>query len=80
LPDYKNINDKQHKGLLGIIASGLGGLFVAGAIYGGGLWLALIVLRRTGTIENIISYRNCLYLAYIYVCIRAYDNQVFGKK
>lgn len=80
MPDYKNIKNEQHKSLLSIVLTGLGGFLVAGAIYGGGLWGALVVLRYANAIDTIVAYRNCVLLGYIYVLARAYDKQMFGKK
>lgn len=78
--NYKNIKGEQHKSLVSIIFSAIGALLVAGAIYGGALWGALLVLRSAGVTGSIMSYRNCVLVAYIYVIIRSYDNQLFGKK
>lgn len=70
----------EPKSLTSIVMSGIGGLFVSGVIYGGGLWLLLLLLRHSGQIDNIISYRNCVLISYIYVCVRAYDRQIFSSK
>ena len=78
--NYKNIKDEKHKSLVSIIFSAIGALFVAGAIYGGALWGVLVVLRHASVIDSIMSYRNCVLVAYIYVILRSYDNQLFGKK
>ena len=78
--NYKNIKDEQHKSLVSVVFSAIGALLVAGAIYGGGLWGVLVVLRHASVIDSIMSYRNCVFVAYIYAIIRSYDNQLFGKK
>ena len=78
--DYKNIKSEEHKGLVSVVFSVVGALLVAGAIYGGALWGVLVVLRHASVIDSIMSYRNCVLVAYIYVAIRSYDNQLFGKK
>jgi len=80
LRDYKNIKSEEHKGLVSVVFSVVGALLFAGAIYGGGLWAVLLVLRRAEVIDSIMSYRNCVFVAYVYVILRSYDNQLFNKK
>ena len=72
--------DEQHQGLLSIVLFGLGGVLIAGSLFGAGLWATLLVLRSSGAIDTIISYRNCVLLGYIYVFFRSYDKQMFRNK
>lgn len=72
--------DEQHKGLLSILFFGVGAVLVAGSLFGAGLWATLLVLRSSGVIDTIVSYRNCVLLGYIYVFIRSYDKQMFRNK
>ena len=69
----------EDKSLVSIIASGIGGLLISGAIFGSGLWSALLVLRSASIVETIISYRHCVLLGYIYVIFRTYNKQLFNK-
>ena len=78
--DYRELKDKEEKGFITVAFTVIGALLFAGAIYGGGLWGVLLVLRRAEVIDNIMSYRNCVFIAYIYVLLRSYDNQLFTKK
>jgi len=80
LHSHRNTKGEQHKSLVTVVFSAIGALLVAGAIYGGGLWGVLVVLRHASVIDSIMSYRNCVFVAYIYVILRSYDNQLFGKK
>jgi len=72
--------DQQQKTLSNLILATLGGVAIAGAIYGLILWCLLLVLRQANVISEIVSYRWCVVIAYIYVISRTYDKQLFSKK
>ena len=78
--NHRELKDKESKGFFFHAFSIIGALLFAGAIYGGGLWGILLVLRRAEVIDSIMSYRNCVLVAYTYVLLRSYDNQLFNKK
>jgi hypothetical protein len=39
-----------------------------------------LVLRQADVITEILSYRWCVVVAYIYVVFRSYDKQLFSNK
>lgn len=78
--DYRELKEQKDKGFIAVAFSVIGALLFAGAIYGGGLWGVLLVLRRAEVIDSIMSYRNCVLVSYVYVLLRSYDNQLFSKK
>ena len=56
------------------------GFLWLGFVYGVSLWSALLVLRHEQVIDDIISYRWCCVLGYIFVAIRIYDKALVGKR
>jgi len=79
-PKVRPHPDPNHKTVSSILLTTLGGLALAGAIYGLMLWCLLLVLRQAGVITEILSYRWCVVVAYIYVVFRSYDKQLFSNK
>lgn len=79
-PKVRPQADQQHKTLTSLMLITLGGLALAGAIYGLSLWCLLLVLRQANVISEIVPYRWCVVIAYIYVLFRSYDKQLFSKK
>jgi hypothetical protein len=68
----------EHRTRSSILLAGLGGLAFAGAIYGLFMWCLLFVLRHTGIISDVVPYRWCVVISYIYVLYRWYDKQMFS--
>ena len=62
------------------VLSAVLGFGFAGAVYGVSLWLALLLLRSQGVISEIISYRYCALLGYIFLFVRAFDHNLLSKK
>ena len=79
-PKVRPYPDPEHKTISSILLTTLGGLALAGAIYGLSLWGLLLVLRQADVISEIVSYRWCVVISYIYVLVRSYDKQLFSKK
>jgi len=71
---------EQPKTATSVLFTSLGGVVIAGAIYGLTLWCLLLVLRQADVISEIVSYRWCVVISYIYVLFRSYDKQLFSKK
>jgi hypothetical protein len=63
-----------------LLLAGFLAFVFAGAIYGVSLWSALLVLRQAGAIDEIISYRWCVCLAYIYLFVRFYDKNLTSNR
>lgn len=63
-----------------VLFAGVLGIASAGAIYGLALWSALLLLRQQGAISEILSYRYCVLLSYLYVAVRLFDRNLFRDK
>jgi hypothetical protein len=72
-------NKKKHNSTRQLLASGVLGFLVSGSIYGVSLWSLLLILREADVIDNIISYRWCVAISYIYIFVRFYDRQLMAK-
>lgn len=79
-PKIRPQADPQNRALTSIVLTTLGGVALAGVVYGVSLWSLLLVLRQTNVISEIVSYRWCVAIAYIYVLVRSYDKQLFSNK
>jgi Na+-driven multidrug efflux pump len=71
---------EKPKGTASLVFAGVLGFLASGFVYGFGLWLALLIMRQAEVIDNIISYRYCLWLGYIFLFVRFYDKNLMSKR